>query len=53
MDACAPKKRIARRDRCPPPTLIEVDEQHRPIGTVFWLEVRAALARFRVDGAGG
>jgi CBS-domain-containing membrane protein len=35
------------------PTLIVVDEQHRPIGTVSCLDVLAALARCRVDGAGG
>ena len=33
--------------------LIVVDEQHRPIGTVSCLEVLAALARCRADGAGG
>ena len=32
--------------------LIVVDEQHRPIGTVSRLEVLAALARCRADGAG-
>jgi CBS domain-containing protein len=35
------------------PTLIVVDEQHRPIGTVSCPEVLAALARCRADGAGG
>jgi 4-amino-4-deoxy-L-arabinose transferase-like glycosyltransferase len=42
----------AGRDRCPRPTLSVVDEQHRPIGTVFCLDVLAALARRRTDGAG-
>jgi CBS-domain-containing membrane protein len=32
--------------------LIVLDEQHRPIGTVSRLEVLAALARCRADGAG-
>src|SRR5262245_25611235 len=35
------------------PTLIVVDEQHRPIGTVSRLDVLEALARCRPDGAGG
>jgi CBS domain-containing protein len=35
------------------PTLSVVDEQHRPIGTVSSLDVLAALARRRADGAGG
>jgi CBS-domain-containing membrane protein len=35
------------------PTLIMVDEQHRPIGSMSCLDVLAALARCRVDGAGG
>ena len=35
------------------PTLIVVDEQHRPIGTVSRLDVLEALARCRVDGASG
>jgi hypothetical protein len=35
------------------PTLIVVDEQHRPIGTVSCLEVLAALTRCCADGAGG
>jgi CBS domain-containing protein len=34
------------------PTLIVVDEQHRPIGTVSCLDVLAALARCRADRAG-
>ena len=33
--------------------LMVVDEQHRPIGTVSCLEVLAALAHCRADGAGG
>ena len=32
--------------------LIVVDQQHRPIGTVSCLDVLAALARCRADGAG-
>jgi hypothetical protein len=32
--------------------LIVVDEQHRPIETVSCLDVLAALARCRTDGAG-
>jgi CBS-domain-containing membrane protein len=32
--------------------LLVVDEQHRPIGTVSCLDVLAALARCRADGAG-
>ena len=35
------------------PRLIVVDERHRPIGTVSSLDVLAALARCRADGAGG
>jgi CBS-domain-containing membrane protein len=33
--------------------LLVVDEQHRPIGTVSCMDVLAALARCRADGAGG